>query len=341
MKTLYTYEDCIRYNYKTQLKKDSNKAGLILLLFFGVLTVLSVATMYLPLIIGLFNGADLTDASSMDYVSDSTFTFLMSGLVSLLTFFVVSLVYSLITKADLGKTYPVGKLGFKLTYHLCAVGFAICMIANYVSDILLSLFDMVGIKAITDTEYICENALDIALFYATVAVLPALIEEFAFRGVILNLLRKYSDGLAVLISGVTFGLMHGNFAQIPFALVVGLVLGYIMVKTNSLIPGIIIHFLNNALSVTFTLLSTNTDLTDNTINIIYAAVLIIISIAGITSLSTLINKHNGFFKLQGADDTIIFKDKVKTVCSSPTVISFAVISIFEALLMIVLAEVSI
>ena len=341
MQTFYTQQDYNRYIYKNQLKKDSNKAGLILILYFLVMTVVSTGAMFIPIIGGLFGSSDTDALMQMEFTQDTTFLMVLSGLVSIITFFGVSILYSLITKSNLGKTYPLEKIGFKLTYHLCAIGLAVAMIANYVSNILLALFDSVGLQAITDTEYDCDSVLDIVLFYVTVAVLPALIEEFAFRGVILNIFRKYSDGLAVLVSGVTFGLMHGNFAQIPFALVVGLVLGYIAVKTNSLLPGIIIHFMNNALSVTFTLLSTNTDLSDSAVNLINSLVLIVIGILALLSFSVLSRKHSGFFKLLGADKMIEFKEKAKIAFYSPTVLVFSVISIMEAIMMVIIAEVSV
>ena len=339
MQTFYTQQDYNRYIYKNQLKKDSNKAGFVLLLYFIVMSVISVGALFIPIIGSLFSSGDINTLMQMEFIEDTTFLMLLSGLVSIITFFGVSILYSLITKSNLGKTYPLEKISFKLTYHLCAIGFAVAMIANYVSNILLALFDSVGLQTMTDTEYNCDSVLDIVLFYVTVAVLPALIEEFAFRGVILNIFRKYSDGLAVLVSGVTFGLMHGNFTQIPFALVVGLVLGYIAVKTNSLLPGIIIHFLNNALSVTVTLLSTNTDLSDSEVNLVYSFVLIAIAIFGLISFSVLSRKHSGFFKLLGADKMIEFKEKAKIAFYSPTVLVFSIVSIMEAIMMVVMAEV--
>ena len=333
-------QEYFKYNYKKSLRKDSNKIGWILILFYVVMTAVSMVTMFIPLLGSLFNIQSSPSTDEMGFLEDTTFLMLMSGLVSLITFFGVSIIYCMIAKANLGRIFPLDKIGAKLTYHLCAVGIAVCMIANYVSNILLYLFDKAGIKAIADSEYNCDSVLDIILFYVTVAVLPALVEEFAFRGVVLGLLRKYSDGLAVLVSGVMFGIMHGNFAQIPFALVVGLVLGFIAVKTNSLLPGIIIHFLNNGLSVTLTLLVTNTELSDNSVNLINSIILIFIGALGLLSFSYLNKKHSGFFKLQDADKVIVFKEKAKIVFSSPMIITFIVISLVEAVMMVLLAEVS-
>ncbi len=335
MKTFATQKEYDEYLYRRSLKKDSNIAGLVLIIFFEVMTAVSFITILIPMIMKMLTSDDmlfaLTDTS---FMTDTTFIMIISGLASLITFFGVAIIYSIIAKVDFSKTFPLEKLGFKLTFLLCTFGLAVAMVANYVANMMIGVFDMFGIDAYVDIEYVCDGPIDVLLFYVTVALLPALVEEFAFRGVILGKLRKHSDSLAVLISGVMFGLMHGNFTQIPFAFVVGLVLGYITVKTNSLLPAIIIHFLNNGISVTISLLQTNTHLSDHTVNLISVGFTFVIAVLGLISFTILCRKHKGFFKLYGADNDISFKEKVKTVCKSPTMIIFTVLSLSEAILML-------
>lgn len=334
MENSILHNDYIITSYKKQLRKDSNTVGFILLLYFVVMFAVSFATIFLPTFASILNGEITTDTSELAFMSDTTFIMLESGLVSLVSFFGVAIIYSIIAKMNLGETYPTQKLSFKLTSLLVTFGLSIAMIANYVSNMTIGVFDMFGIDANIDIEYPCDNALEVLLFYVTVALLPALVEEFAFRGVLLKIMRKHSDSMAVLVSGVMFGLMHGNFTQIPFALVVGLVLAFITVKTNSLIPAIIIHFLNNGLSVTFSLLYTNTTLSEATIDIINIVLMITISVIGIISFTVLSTKHKGFFKLFGASKPVAFKEKVLTFCKSPTIIIFTVISLVEAITML-------
>ncbi len=328
------HHDYITTSYKRQLKRDSNAVGFILILYFVVMLGVSFATIFLPTLTSMLNGEIITNTTDINFMNDTTFLMLESGLVSLVTYFGVAIIYSIIAKMNLGETYPTQKLGFKLTSLLVLFGLSIAMIANYVSNMTVGVFDMFGIDANIDIEYPCDNFLDVLLFYVSVAVLPALVEEFAFRGVILKIMRKHSDSLAILVSGVMFGLMHGNFTQIPFALVVGLILAFITVKTNSLIPAMLIHFLNNGLSVTLTLLYTNTNLSVATIDIINTVIMIAISVAGIISFSILAHKQKGFFKLFEANKPITFKEKVITFCKSPTVIIFTVISLIEAVTML-------
>ena len=81
------------------------------------------------------------------------------------------------------------------------------------------------------------------------AIVPAICEEFAMRCCCVQLLRKYGNGFAVLSISIVFGLLHGNVIQFVFAFLVGLILGYITVKTDSIVPAILVHALNNGMSV--------------------------------------------------------------------------------------------
>lgn len=83
---------------------------------------------------------------------------------------------------------------------------------------------------------------------AIVAGAP-LVEEMLFRGGVMNLLHRAGYGPKAMIvwSALLFGLFHINPAQILFAFLLGLLLGWLYWRTGSLLPGILCHFINNAL----------------------------------------------------------------------------------------------
>jgi len=92
----------------------------------------------------------------------------------------------------------------------------------------------------------------IAMLVVQIAVSPALLEEFAFRGVMLQSLRRYGDKFAIFASALVFGVFHGNVVQAPFAFLLGLVLGWLTVATGSVWTAVLIHFANNFNSVVMT-----------------------------------------------------------------------------------------
>jgi len=75
-----------------------------------------------------------------------------------------------------------------------------------------------------------------------------LTEEFLFRGVMLKSLSKYGVPFAVMLSSLLFGLIHGNIFQTPFAIVDGVILAYLAVRSGSIWPSVIVHFCVNTFS---------------------------------------------------------------------------------------------
>ena len=96
-----------------------------------------------------------------------------------------------------------------------------------------------------------------------VMLYPAIWEEIAFRGVILKLqLKKYSKMASIITNGILFGLSHfigllsgqslgGTLGQVFFASCLGIAISYVFIKTGSLLPCIIIHYLVNSFGQLF------------------------------------------------------------------------------------------
>jgi uncharacterized protein len=86
-------------------------------------------------------------------------------------------------------------------------------------------------------------------FFFMIVIAAPILEELLFRGVILDgLLKNYQSWKAIGFSAFLFALVHGNLAQGIGAFVIGLLIGWIYWKTQSIIPGIIVHFLNNLIA---------------------------------------------------------------------------------------------
>ena len=85
------------------------------------------------------------------------------------------------------------------------------------------------------------------------ALIPAVCEEFAFRGFILKgLEHDHRTWPAILLSALMFGFLHvllNLFQQLFNATLLGVVLGLLAVRSRSILPGIVFHFLNNAFDV--------------------------------------------------------------------------------------------
>jgi membrane protease YdiL (CAAX protease family) len=85
--------------------------------------------------------------------------------------------------------------------------------------------------------------------FAMVGICGPILEEILFRGIILDgFLTRYQPGKAIFWSAFLFGLFHLNPWQFIPGFLTGLLLGYIYLKTRSLIPVILLHLVNNSFS---------------------------------------------------------------------------------------------
>ena len=83
-----------------------------------------------------------------------------------------------------------------------------------------------------------------------IAVAPAISEELLFRGFLLSKLRtKQSNLSAIVISGLLFGAIHFSLVNMLPLSALGMFLAFITIRSGSILPAVIIHFLNNLSSV--------------------------------------------------------------------------------------------
>lgn len=133
---------------------------------------------------------------------------------------------------------------------------------------------------------------NIYTFLASVIAAPIL-EELLFRGIILEgFLKNYSPWKAIIWSSVIFGMAHLNPWQAIGAILIGIFIGWIYVKTNSLIPGIMIHFTNNFLAFMLMAYSTNSSFYffDSINSTLLYTVLFIVSLVSLVIGIIIINK---------------------------------------------------
>ncbi len=226
---------------------------------WGILLFIALSAVY----VGIFQGitAAISAASGngrlTDFLASAEFLYVFELFYSVFVlggaFLMLGAFYR---KKGLIGELPFGKPLNTLYFPLIVIGgFGICLLGDIITAYLDSIF-----YAITDIEIampdlgdIPHSTAGIILFYLSTAVIPALIEEFAMRGLVMQPLRRYGDWFAVICSAIVFGLLHCNLAQIPFAFIAGLAIGYAVIVTESIWTGVIIHFLNNAFSVTGTI----------------------------------------------------------------------------------------
>ena len=151
-----------------------------------------------------------------------------------------------LTRAELGLR-PAPKGAFRRWLPLF-LGTAAA--ADLLGGLLSGLLDLKPAAVALPTE---GGALFVS--FLSLCVLPAIGEEFFFRGVLQGLLRPAGAGAAMWGSAVLFALLHGGLPAVVTALAGGLVLAACVRDTGSILPGIGLHFINNGIAFAAVLLA--------------------------------------------------------------------------------------
>jgi len=121
-------------------------------------------------------------------------------------------------------------------------------------------------------------------------ILGPVMEEFVFRGIVLGgLLKSYSNTTAILVSAFLFGIIHFNLAQFMLAFPLGLLIGYLYIKTHSIYLCMLMHGLYNTFSFAFALYYPHHNIF---ISILFTVVGLALIILGFKKLIGNINKSN-------------------------------------------------
>ena len=114
------------------------------------------------------------------------------------------------------------------------------------------LYEQLGIEMDENTQQIITSMMKEPWGYVAVGILAPLAEEVVFRGAILRtllgIMSKKNHWVAIIISAAIFGVVHANLAQFINALLMGLLLGWMYYRTKSLVPGILLHWVNNTMA---------------------------------------------------------------------------------------------
>ena len=83
-----------------------------------------------------------------------------------------------------------------------------------------------------------------------IAVFAPIVEELTFRGLGFSLLQPLGATGAILLVGISFGIWHGLVEALPLLAAFGAGLAYLRSRVDSVYPGMVVHGLFNAVSLT-------------------------------------------------------------------------------------------
>ena len=224
------------------LRRQFSSIGWLLLLYHCLTTLLSLVTVAVETAkqsLQSFAAGDFVGSINWDAINGNAWGYIA-----------VILVAFAILEACNGHAYWKQEIFLKKRSmngktFLCMLVF--CMGAQTINTLWISLLELLmnanGGSVLPILEQVAGSSDTFSMFlYAS--ILAPVWEELLFRGVILRKLQPFGKRFAVLCSALLFGLFHGNFLQTPYAILIGLVLGYVTVE-YSIIWAMALHMFNN------------------------------------------------------------------------------------------------
>ncbi len=319
-----------KQNEKRSLRGRCISTGLLCIISLSVFSIVGVILS--KILIGAFNGTPMLTNDKLSLIPDM----FLNAMASLIGFGVVALIFCKATKTDLNEILPSDKISFKKFAAVVAIGFTVCITANYIAQLFSVDLSIFGLETkYADMKTGSTSVIEHIVYILAVSAVPAVTEELVYRGCIMGRLRKYGDGFALVASALLFGMMHGNFTQAPFAFVVGLATGWAVIYTNSIFPAMIIHGMNNFMSVVADIAFENLELAGIEtfyLDFIFMGIYCIVFALALLAVYKLSKNDKNFCKLKKYDGELSFKERIMTFFTSATIIIFLALTLFECIM---------
>ena len=304
---------------KRMIRNSANGIGfaslafVLLSLFSGVFLYLFVEVIY-----------PAANIHGNIYVTETTewaFT-LLSYVLSLLLPFGI---YALCLKMPIKVALPFKKAKTDLTVGGVFIALGVSVLAAYLVSFLQIGLEYVGI-GITMPEYeIPKTVPGLVFYFLSLAVAPAFVEEIICRGIIMQNLRRFGDIFALVISSIIFGILHMNLVQAPYAFVMGLAIGYFVMRTGSLWVGVIIHFINNSVASVFEVVFDGKPIENYVFaNDLYNLISIILAVIAIIYV---LAKYKDMLRFEPSRTVLSSGKKIRYFFTAPGLILLLVVSI--------------
>lgn len=133
------------------------------------------------------------------------------------------------------------------------IGLWLQLVSGLIGGQLIRLTEALGISMYVPDVDMGGSFMRAAMMVLYACIIAPVTEELLVRGFVLKNLSRVSQRLGILLSAFLFGLMHENLLQFLFTFPLGILLAYITIRHNSLIPSILVHISVNTVGVAISL----------------------------------------------------------------------------------------
>ncbi|MBP1548997.1 MAG: CPBP family intramembrane metalloprotease [Oscillospiraceae bacterium] len=345
----YTTPPAYAISPRQQVKKCYNRACLAMLFQYIIANVIVAVPLFIyqgMIMSQLMLEEGITDPVVLSVRTTELMNPMFMILLNAIAFLIANPVAYLIGNAMTKKYYkakPFSKIQLPAVDCVIAVlavlglqGFSLLVQYGIMSITQMSGINEATAAMFTFSDNMAQNVIMVIYF----VFIAAITEELLCRGLVLKLFSPVSKKFAVVASAVLFGVMHGNFNQMFNGFLLGLVIGYVAVKSKSIWIPIICHMVANTNAMVLSYFEYKIGEDFFTTELIYGAILTVIAIVSIVLLlkrnGKIDEEKDGFPVEQALEVSEEEKPKCKwkALLSTPCFWIFIVIYAFNALLML-------
>lgn len=304
---------------KRQIRRTANQVSWTVIFCGGLIFLLTQAAVFFLRAVGYSYNRRFSEFSGIP----PALYYLLTCAVYALGIAAPALLYFALKRIPLQVGLPFRRNRAADTAALVFFGCMVCLLANYPAEWVSTLIERAGFNGVIPETPLSDDPLVLTFYGIETVVVPPLVEELMFRGVVLQSLRRFGDGFAVLASSLIFGMMHGNFPQTVFAFFAGLAMGFAAVQADSLLPSILIHFINNLVSFALQLINRYWgDAAVSTISEIVSAALLIL---GMLALVYLVRRRGFRYRQSRGGTVLALSGKMAALFSNPGTVIFTLL----------------
>lgn len=203
----------------------------------------------LIILIGLLYNLLMNSGIDLDQVDKNMQIFFIFG-GSLFLF--VPLIYARYRQFDIKSLFRFNTVSIPTIIHSLLIGLALTILSDEMDRIINIFFPLPDWLNEQMESLRAGNTMELILIVIGAVFIAAIAEEGLFRGFLQYSLEKRGDVTrAVILSALTWTMIHMNLYWSIQLFLMGIVIGYMAWRTNSIIPAVIIHGINNLIGILY------------------------------------------------------------------------------------------
>ncbi len=157
------------------------------------------------------------------------------------------LIYAFAKKLNFKEVFRLKKPGFLPSVLIVFMSVPAYFIALMLNSIVIYFLQFIGDIPVQPIP-VPQNLSELLIGTFFIAISPGICEEMMHRGLLLTAYEKRGTVKAIVITSIFFGLFHFDITNLLGPIFLGLVIGYYVIRTDSIFAGMLAHFLNNTIA---------------------------------------------------------------------------------------------